>query len=120
MKFPEKCEHRYRDCIDLESCNIICKGVEKDHPHCEFASYCEYGRYEPMRQLCDGRCDYNKRRFEIKKLFDKINRLGEAKNIIVDEINELKKLKESLEQENKDFEEQHKNEPRKFFDYEDE
>ena len=116
MEFPEKCEHRYRDCVNLDNCNIICKGVEKDHPHCEFVSYCEYGRYEPVRTLCDGRCEYNKRHLEIKKLGEKINRLGEAKRIIIDEIDDLKKQEEVLIQENKKLEEQYKNELHEFFD----
>ena len=116
MEFPKECEHRYRDCLDWDSCDVICKGVEKDHPYCKFASYCDYGRYEPVRTLCDGRCEYNKRHLEIKKLGEKINRLGEAKRIIIDEIEDLKKQEELLIQENKKLEEQYKNELHEFFD----
>lgn len=117
MEFPKKCEYRYRDCIDFDKCEVMCRGGEEKHPYCKFVSYCKLLNSQ-YQGFCDGRCEYNKRIFDIKKLTEKICEFGEAKRIIEKEINELKQKIETLEKENKEYKENHKNDQIEFFDYE--
>ena len=118
MEFPEKCEHRYRSCVERDICDVRCNGDEKNHPYCKFVSYCRFLDKEPMHGFCDGRCEYNKRLFEIHKLDETLDNFWKAKNTLDKIIEDLENERNVLKEENKVFEDNHKNEEYEFFDYE--
>lgn len=117
MKFPEKCEHRYKACLNSDTCDSMCNAVENGHPDCKFVSYCDYRDYELARRLCDGRCTYNKRCFDIHKLDTKLTKFWQVIKIIDDTIAELEEEKKGLEDANNRYNEKHRNEKHEYFDF---
>lgn len=88
-KNREACENVYKQCEDMDRCDVICHGAHL-HPECEQHLACKLDRI-----YCDGKCEAHELR---RKLHDKKVLLESISNALTEMNFAYRKTKEEIEE----------------------
>ena len=88
-KNREACENSYKQCEDMERCDVICHGAHL-HPECEQHLACKLDRI-----YCDGNCEAHELR---SKLHDKKILLESISRALTEMNFAYRKTKEEIEE----------------------